>query len=98
MDADGFKRWLKTTGLKPKTQYNALVICREIETHIGDLDKVVCDRCKMAEALSWLKDHPDRYVLRGFLKPEGAASRMWALRKYAKFSRPSRSMSAKAGS
>lgn len=98
MDAEGFKDWLGGTHLKPNTQGKAISHCREIEPLLGDLDKVVRDPDKMDDALDWLMDHANEYVLKGKRKQKGAKTRQWALRKYKAFFRSQKSMSAKAGS
>ncbi len=98
MDTEGFSEWLGRTDLGPHAQRNAIAYCREIEPLIGDLDKVVCDSNRMEDALDWLKDHADEYVLKGRLKQAGAVSRRWALRKYKAFFHSPKAMSAKAGS
>jgi hypothetical protein len=98
MDAEGFREWLGRTALEPDSQGNAISYCREIEPLIGDLDKVVCDSGRMADALDWLKDHPNQYVLNGKLMWAGANSRRWALRKYEAFFHSPKAMSARAGS
>jgi hypothetical protein len=102
MDAEGFREWLGRTHLAPNTKHNALSLCREIEPLLeplfGNLEEVVCDKTKMDDALSWLQDHAEEYVLKGKQKQAGADSRRWALRKYKAFFRSQKSMSAKAGS
>jgi hypothetical protein len=59
---------------------------------------VVCDPKRMDDALDWLTDHADEYVLEGRLKQKGAANRRWALRKYRDFFHSPKAMSVKAGS
>jgi hypothetical protein len=98
MDIEGFKEWLDGTDLALHSKQNAISHCLEIEPLLGgDLDKVVCDSDRMEDALDWLKDHTDEYVLKGRLKEAGAAARQWALRKYAAFFHTPEAMSAKAG-
>jgi hypothetical protein len=100
MDDEGFQKWLDGTPLKRNSQEKAISLCREIEPLIepiiGNLEEVVCDKTKMEDALDWLMDHADEYVLKGRLKREGVASKRWALRKYARFVHFSKANSAKA--
>jgi hypothetical protein len=98
MDTEGFEKWLGTTHLVPHSQRNASAYCREIEPLVGDLDEVVCDPDHMENALDWLMDHADEYVLKGKQKLVGAKSRRWALRKYRDFFHSPKAMFATAGS